>query len=450
MFHKLLVAYFSAFIVFWFLGVDQLFFAAFCAVGFICFLTTERTVPGKEVIFYALFVCATFFSIIQISTTARYITYLRNEGVYIALFFVFLSSTFDSARKDNATDRLYFALFLFSIQCTLVAFLASSGTSIAFKSAAGYIIPDMGSKYIAGMLNKATIQAEALWFSSGFYRPRGLMMYPNTMAGVLASTMAIKAFFVYKFWRDGRTLLVFLCIPLFYMDIFSIYASLSRSTWIGMAIALAVFPFAFKTNYLSKLIPLLLGGIVIGLVFLTGLNEGIESRFVDKTHSNEGRGLNYTLIWEETTSSIDKLLFGHGTQIDHWLLDIPLGSHSTYLGVFFKFGVIGSFFFVLFLFFLYKRSSNLSKNVNRLNSLEGTRYVRPYFLSFALIIPVVQMMFIEVDVDLSYALYFSALVFLVGQESQMVNEKLDDVLAGEPTTVGQAVPASTFFSPKGV
>ena len=427
MFHKVLLAYFGAYIVIWGLGIDQLYFAVLCLVGFftgLYTLTTDRSLPGKEVICFALFVVATFFSVFQITSIERYITYFRNEGAYIAMLFVFTSAVFASAREEHLTDKFYFALLLFSLQCTLVAFLASSGFALAFKSVAGYIIPDMGSNYIKGMLNKNTIQAEARWFSQGFYRPRGLMMYPNTMAGVLASSMALKAYFAYKFWRDGLMVFSLICVAAIYLDVFSIYSSLSRSTWLGFAFALTVFPFVYKTSGSAKLIPILVGVIVVAFVFASGLNEGIESRLFEKTHSNEGRGLNYYLIWQETTSSLGKLLFGHGTQVDHHLLGIPLGSHSTYLGVFFKFGVIGSLFFVLFLFFLYRRSLTLTQNVNLLNN-DGSTYIRPYFLCFALIVPVVQMSFIEVDVDLSYALYFSALVFLIGQESRLVIEKLN-------------------------
>lgn len=438
MFHKVLLAYFGAYSLFWFLGIDQLYFAIICLVGFFTYLSTDEPKPGREVWFFAFFVFATFFSVGQISSSARYITYIRNEGVYMSMLFIFVSATFASARQTDLTDKLYFALLLFSIQCSIVAFLASSGYSIAFKSLASYVIPDMGSKYISGMLNKNSIQAEALWFSKGFYRPRGMMMYPNTMAGVLASTIAIKAYFVYKFWRDEFKLFSIFCLVLIYLDIFSIYSSLSRSTWIGLALALVVFPFAFKTNFAAKVAPLVAGVMIVALLFLTGLSDGIESRLVDKTHSNEGRGLNYSLIWQETTSSLDKLLFGHGTQIDHWMLDIPLGSHSTYLGVFFKFGVIGSLFFLLFLFFLYRRAVQLTRNVSELNANDG-RYFRPYFLCFALITPVVQMMFIEVDVDLSYALYFSALVFLIAQENWIVNDRLsiatDKAIEGAEHTV---------------
>jgi len=430
MFHKLLLTYFGGFIFFWFLGVDQLFFAFICTVGFFAFLATRETTPSREVIFFGLFVIATFFSVVQISSTDRYITYFRNEGVYMAMFFVIVSSTFAAARQGNATDKLYFAILIFSLQCTIVGFMASSGISLAFKSAAAYVIPDFGSAYLRGMLNKDSVQAEALWFSKGFFRPRGLMMFPNTMAGILASTMAIKAYFIYKFWRDEFKIFSLLLIAAIYMDIFSIYSSLSRSTWAGFAIALAVFPFAYKTNAAAKLLPPLIGVLVIGLVFASGLNDGIESRLVDKTHSNEGRFLNYTLIWQETTSSIDKFLFGHGTQVDHWQLHVPLGSHSTYLGVFFKFGVVGSVFFLAFLFFLYRRSLILTKSTKKLNSY-GERYIRPYFLCFALITPIMQMVFIEIDVDLGYALYFAALVFLIRQETELVEEKLDRITAGD-------------------
>ena len=427
MFHKLLIAYFGAFSIFWILGIDQLFFFFICAFGFFCFFASERTAPDKQVIWFAVFIIMTFFSFLQIKTGDRYVTYIRNELVYVAMLCVMVSSIFASAHEGNTTDKLYFALLLFGLQCSLVAFLASNGHAIAFKSLAGYVLPDMGSKYIRGMLVKNSIQAEALWFSQGFIRPRGLMLYPNTMAGVLASTMAFKAYFFYKFWRDGFPVFAIICVAAIYMDIFSIYSSLSRSTWIGMVFAIGIFPFVYKTKFSAKLIPLLVGVLVIALVFASGLNEGITSRLVDKGHSNEGRGLNYLLIWQYTTGSIDKLLIGHGTQIDHPLLGIPLGSHSTYLGVFFKFGVLGSIAFVLFLFILYRRSVDLTKNVIILNA-HGAKYIRPYFLCFALITPIVQMSFIEVDVDVSYGLYFATLAFLIGQETRLVNARIRNLL----------------------
>ena len=105
------------------------------------------------------------------------------------MLFIFLSSALFSARNIRMTSKLYKALLIFSLQCTVFAFLASSGYSVSLKTFAAYILPDLGSDYIRGMLNKNTIQAEALWFSEGFYRPRGLMMYPNTMAGVNSASM---------------------------------------------------------------------------------------------------------------------------------------------------------------------------------------------------------------------------------------------------------------------
>lgn len=423
MFHRILGAYFAFFTVFWFLGVDQLYFMLLCLAGFMAHMTSQRTSYNVETFLFAGFVLVTFASAIQITTGYRYITYLRNEGVYMAMFFILLSSTFVAVRKPDSTDKFYLILLLFSIQCTVFAFLASNGLGITFKSLAAYLVPDFGSKYIQTMLNKSSVQSEASWFSEGFARPRGVMLYANTMAGVLCATMAIKAYFFIKFWSDKRAFLALICIVAILMDFFSVYSALSRSTWLGLAFALLVFPFAFKTSVPAKFLPGLVAVLAVGLVFATGLNEGIQARLTDKGHSNEGRGLNYVLIWEMTTSSIDTFLIGHGTQLDHPDLTIPVGSHSTYLGMFFKFGFLGMTFFMLFLFALYRRMLSLTKDVYALNN-RGYTIIRPYFVCFGLIVLLVQMTFIEVDVDAAYALFVAVLMFLVIQESEAVKALL--------------------------
>ena len=422
MFHKILLAYFYCFGLFWALGLDQLFFVVFCLVGFLAIITSPKNYPSREAFFFGLFVLVSFISILQISSPLRYVTYSRNEGVYIAMLFIFLSSALISAKNIRLTSKLYSALLIFSLQCSVNAFLASNGIGISFKTLTAYILPDLGSEYLRAMMNKSTIQAEARWFAQGFYRPRGLMMYPNTMAGILASSLAIKVYFARRYLFRDRLFLVAIICAAIVMDVFSIYSSLSRSAWIGLSVALLLFPFVFQTSAMTKISTIGMSFVLLGFVFVSGLSDGIQARLFDKTHSNEGRGLNYQLIWEETTSSLDKLLFGHGTQVDHWLLNIPLGSHSTYLGIFFKYGVIGSICFLLFLFFLYRQSRALTKRVNVMNRAGG-QFSRPYFLCFALIVPVVQIMFIEVDVDLSYAMYFSVLVFLVSQESHAFSRK---------------------------
>ncbi len=417
MFNKLLTAYFGLFLVFWLLGIDQFFFVVFCLVGLMTHLTSPRTSHSIEVILFGLFVVATFLSAVQIVSGFRFVTYLRNEGVYMAMFFILLSTSFAASRETRTTDRLYLALLVFSIQCSVFAFLASSGFNVALKTLGAYVIPDMGSKYIHGMLNKSIVQSEAAWFSEGFARPRGLMLYANTMAGVLCATMAIKAFFGIKFWSEKRPLLALVCVGAILMDFFSVYSALSRSTWLGFAFALLVFPFIFKTSLPAKFLPGLVALLAVTMIFATGLDEGIKSRLTDKGHSNEGRGLNYLLIWEMTTSSLDKVLIGHGTQLDHPELSIPVGSHSTYMGMFFKFGTLGMLSFMLFLLALYRRMLRLTKQVYALNQ-QGHNITRPYFVCFGLVVLLVQMTFIEVDVDAAYALFVAVLMYLVIQESE--------------------------------
>jgi len=288
MFHRILIAYFGLFIVFWLLGIDQFFFAVFCLVGLMTHLTSERSSHSIEVILFGLFVVATFFSAVQIVSGFRFITYLRNEGVYMAMFFILLSTSFAASRQAGTTDRLYLALLLFSLQCSLFSFLASSGFNVALKTPGAVVIPDLGSKYIFGMLNKSTIQSEASWFSDGFVRPRGLMLYANTMAGVLCASMAIKAFFGIKFWSEQKPFFALICLVAILMDVFSVYSALSRSTWLGFAFALLVFPFIFKTSVRAKFFPALVAVLAVVVIFAAGLDEGIMARITEKGHSNEG------------------------------------------------------------------------------------------------------------------------------------------------------------------
>ena len=425
MFHKLLLAYFGFFGVFWFLGIDQFYFLLFCLTGLMTHLMSKRTPQTVEVLLFAGFVLVTFASAVQITSGHRLITYLRNEGVYTAMLFVLLSTSFAAAKKPNITDRMYLILLLFSLQCTVVAFLAASGTNLTFKSLGAHVIPDLGSKYIHGMLNKSSIQSDAQWFSDGFKRPRGLMLYSNTMAGVLCASMAIKAFFALKFWSEKKQLFTVICVIAILMDGFSVYSALSRSTWLGFAFALAVFPFVFKTSLPAKFLPAIIAVLAVGLIVATGLHEGFILRLTEKGHSNEGRGLNYLLVWQMTTSSIDTLLIGHGTQLDHHLISVPVGSHSTYIGMFFKFGLLGITLFLLFLFSMYRRMFTMTKDVRELNR-RGHNITRPYFLCFGLIVLLVQMTFIEVDVDAAYAMFVAVLMFLVIQESRNMRAMVED------------------------
>ena len=48
MFHKLLLAYFGFFGVFWFLGIDQFYFLLFCLTGLMTHLMSKRTPQTVE------------------------------------------------------------------------------------------------------------------------------------------------------------------------------------------------------------------------------------------------------------------------------------------------------------------------------------------------------------------------------------------------------------------
>ena len=136
------------------------------------------------------------------------------------------------------------------------------------------------------------------------------------------------------------------------------------------------------------------------LMFAIPLGAGdiVMTRFVEKGHSNEGRALNYLLVLEQSTRDTRHFLQGYGTQRDIEELGQPLGSHSTYFGQLYKYGIVGLGLFVWFCFLLLR---------SQLRIIWGTRirlwrhFGRAIFCS--LLILMVQAVFIEIDVDATYA-----------------------------------------------
>ena len=210
---------------------------------------------------------------------------------------------------------------------------------LKFQSLAGYILPDLGSEYIKNWFNKSIIQSEALWFEEGFFRSKGMMLYPNFLGGLIIVTYPMKIFYFIKSLQFNKffSLMIFTFLI---TDIFTIVNTLSRSAWGAALFAVLILFFLLNINK-SIRTGLILTVIVVGVLALsTNLTEIINLRFTDRTHSNYTRFLNYSLIYESVFSDPIVFLFGKGTQTDHPLLSIPLGSHSTFFGIVYKFGIL--------------------------------------------------------------------------------------------------------------
>lgn len=106
---------------------------------------------------------------------------------------------------------------------------------------------------------------------------------------------------------------------------------------------------------LFSFIVVLLGGM---LVFSSKLNNYISNFISMRGNSNNAR---FDLYLKSVLFTFNNnLLFGSGVKIDY-AFNVPYGSHSTFIGLFYKFGLFG-LIIGMYLYFSIFKSSLLSKN----------------------------------------------------------------------------------------
>jgi O-antigen ligase len=152
------------------------------------------------------------------------------------------------------------------------------------------------------------------------------------------------------------------------------------------------------------------------------------SRVMAKTHSNAERELDYALTWAHITSTPWLFLFGQGTQIDVPQLRIPLGSHSTFLGLWFKQGLLG-----LFLFYAMGSRAVLASRLALFETRDPDDRWFARMVMTSTVFTLCQGAFVEIDVDASYCALWWVIVGLSLAHLAMLREEREDLpVAADP------------------
>ena len=118
-----------------------------------------------------------------------------------------------------------------------------------------------------------------------------------------------------------------------------------------------------KYDRMIILFSLIMGGIIVMLVKWTTLVK-IASNFI---YSRAGSNSARTYIYRESIKKVlsENPLFGIGIKyfIGFSWADIPYGSHSTYIGLLYKAGIIGCIIYIIGFFFLLRRIWYINKDL---------------------------------------------------------------------------------------
>lgn len=389
----------------WALGGDQFLLPVLLLVLFAKRVLVRGIVfrRSKSLAFWTWWLMFAIVSTLMIDESYRYVTWIRNfvtsfSGVCLAYL------VFESHVSNSQVERFLLIIAGYAMLCSLTGFAGVLGFEDGYMSPVGRLLGVGNYGYLSDMFYKSFVQSEALWFSEGFIRPKGFMLYSNLLCGVVLVGAAIKLYLFMGGFRlrwYWRILLVLFWL----VDGTVVVYTLSRSAWIGLAAAMATLLLLVRIGVATRISIAAVLLVIVTLASFLDVGAVMTKRFVEKGHSNAERGLNYTMIGEAVVRAPERFLLGYGTQRDVSEMDIPLGSHSTYLGILYKYGMIGLLLYLAGLLTTLWRLRRAIQHDHR------TRLMGAVLMT-SLVQIAVQGLFIEIDVDVVYMALWWILVGL--------------------------------------
>lgn len=278
----------------------------------------------------------------NIQQSYRVITFIRDFLLYIGATIVFIHfSSFKEEAKFSLIEPLMYVFFVLMF----VTMLVYITLPFSFYSFARYAVPDSISNTMLG--DRALVKSfgEQLYFYGFTDRVRSFFSSPIHFASIV---------------------LLFLPFAIHHKNgvIWKIFIFTLAGAMIFFAQARLFMVMLFVYPVLEMIIKILLGkrvnilvmiasittvliGICVAYAYFNELMDALYDLFFEsRSGSAENRSAIYHATWEMIK---EHPFWGYGTQIDIPGVEFPAGSHSAFLGIWFKQGFFG-FVLILFLF----------------------------------------------------------------------------------------------------
>ena len=345
----------------WFLGVDQLVFPIVCTSLLIFGLyhrVLKITVKNNILLLILFLMHLVAFINLYFEPQAEFYgklyifkTFLTSSAM---ISYFILTNSIRRAEHISHLWSSYILCLFFSMIATVIGYLyykLLGGTSIT--TVLSYISPDSISTYDLFKLyfTKMIIRGTNI-FNIDVVRSAGLFQYPNLFAFSLEQTSFIGIAMAVITKKKRYVFFVFLCILL-------TFASTSRSGIISLMLGMAmIIPVHLVvTRSVHFLLPL---ATLIFIVFVSIFSGNFTQVEPELDLLLEARGQSHKsreVIYRETIKLIKQHPFiGWGTNRKISDKLAYAGSHSTYLSIAFKVGLIGLFVFILFLADVFRRA----------------------------------------------------------------------------------------------
>lgn len=352
---RLLVGLVFAYPVIWSLGLGG-FFIIITAIPSIAYLLRARMSLESRV---ALLIGVTIAACVPIGIIAfqfdvnRVVSVFGNIAVWVTL-----AAGLDAARRTPLTHRMVYALVSVGLVQGVLTFIAS----IAFPTK----LPLPFTKSLADLLptGPASFARSDLFFSGWLngvsYRSEGIMSNA-TWAGAFAAVTILVA--VAEFRRSRHKL--FLAAGIAFSAV-SVYYSLSRTTYLLTILGLAAgMLFLLRRRSRAGFVGAVAVAVPLVVAFLLTSGDDILKAADEVNEGRSGSAISRGAIYTATFDYILRLgipLFGYGIKPKEQGLVASVATHSTYLGITFRAGIIG-LGLLLFLVILLARQALRNDNI---------------------------------------------------------------------------------------
>lgn len=306
-------------------------------------------------------------SILFVAESRWYLVFVRSFSLWLGGFFLFILAT-NLVFFESRTFFFFLKAILFTaLLACIVALLAVSGfLSPSFTAPVAKVLPAVivNSEFAYAILHKSWVgEGAARIFGLSFIRPRSFFLYANTFAGFLVLIVPL-AFYLYSKQRRIVTRWLMLAVASFI--VISLLLTTSRagiaSLLIGAVVALR---HRLPTRVKVLLTILFVLALTLGILLTNSDFSSIARNFTELIEglvTARGRShITRLTIYTGTLKSWqDNPLFGWGTQRNASVAGLPaslppLGSHSTFLAILYRHGLLGLVAYLLLIISVFRR-----------------------------------------------------------------------------------------------
>jgi len=334
----------------WALGIEQFVWPLGFGLIAIRVLLRNGTFIAVGPLKWALaFIAVHAVSLLFIVENFRIITFGRNLGAYVAVLCLLFIITNCVEEWRQVRFLLGCLVAAVGVSALLGALGIVSGVPLRFTSLMGHLMPHSvaATDYGGNIARRST--GHYAWFvlTGDYFRVTGLFMYATLYASALIVMLPVLFFLTTTTRRTVTKVGLGLLVLLFLLNLAGTTARVAGISFLVGSAYFLLFASERRLIYRTGAVAAVIGAMLLGIATYEEWRR--EAQIVEAVVFARGTGSydHRTAVYRETLAGFTaRPFFGWGTERDVRGLRYPAGSHSHYLGILYKQGLVGLLLFL--------------------------------------------------------------------------------------------------------